>query len=375
MKPLVAILTVCVLAAIFVAYRAVASRENPKPNPANKSNDIPMTVGEFVVVPASVSKGRVARTGLPENGSEDKKQLLKAPSLKPKAKLGDETDYRPNDSVEWIVDIQFAGDPVLFGSKLSTAFNRDWLRANGSPTVFGWSPEIKHWTYLIAGDAPKTFTKICLGWQLFERPGEESSITADDLKRFFKSTLLAAEQFGQPTAKMNRSAADSIVLAHKINQLVEKCGKDVVVTLVARPDKPFDGQEFWDVMKCLGLEWGDGDYFHWANESGVGDDYFFSVGTKTPPGYFLPEQIAAGNVKLGDLVFAYSLPRCAAPEQVFDSMLRAVQYAQHRLGGTVFGEDGKPLNEAATRVEIKRTVERLRQSGFEPGSDTTLYVF
>jgi cell division protein ZipA len=57
----------------------------------------------------------------------------------------------------------------------------------------------------------------------------------------------------------------------------------------------------------------------------------------TDAGYFLPELIAVGEVMTDDLVFSFSVPRCPAPVEVFDEMVKAAQYAQLRLGGTILG--------------------------------------
>lgn len=370
------IVLVCGLTAFYLAYRAGSGRREKRlPKQMEVASQERVTVGDFVLVPSSVSQQRITNSGLPSAGSEDKRELLVAPKLIAENEPDEERDYRPQDSIEWVIDIRFTGDPLLLGTDLSRAFNSDWLRANGSPSLFGWSPEINHWTYLFSADAPRTFTKICLGWPLFRRFGDDKLVSAEDLERFQKSTLNALERFGAPIATLNRSASDAVALSMQIDRVFEECERDAALVLVAPSGVEFDGQQFWEVMKSLGLEWGDGDLFHWRNDSGIGDDYFFSVATRTPPGYFLPEEIAAGNVKLGDLVFAYSIPRSAAPEEVFESMVRAIQYAQNRLGGTVTDLKGTPLDVAAMKAEITQIVERLREAGLEPGSDPVLHIF
>jgi FtsZ-interacting cell division protein ZipA len=115
------------------------------------------------------------------------------------------------------------------------------------------------------------------------------------------------------------------------------------------------GTPIWDVMYSLGLEWGDMDLFHWTNESDFGDDQLFIVWTSTEPSYFLPELIAAGEVMTDDLSFSFSVPRCPAPVEVFDEMIKAAPYAQSGMGGTlavVVDQDGalcKRRSEKANR--------------------------
>jgi cell division protein ZipA len=107
----------------------------------------------------------------------------------------------------------------------------------------------------------------------------------------------------------------------------------------------------------------------------VGDDHWFSVETSTPPGYFLPEEIAANRVHTTDLVFAFSVPRCAAPVEVFEAMIEAAQYARRRLGGTIRDGDGKPVDLDALRSDIQTVEGCLRDLGIPCGSDAALRLF
>ena len=98
------------------------------------------------------------------------------------------------------------------------------------------------------------------------------------------------------------------------------------------------------------------------------------VWTTTPPGYFFPERIAAGQVETDDLVFGFCIARTFQPELVFDSTLKAARYAQKRLGGMLMNHSGRPFAEDAARMEIRDLVEKLTCAGFEPGSSDTLYL-
>ena len=125
----------------------------------------------------------------------------------------------------------------------------------------------------------------------------------------------------------------------------------------------------------LGLKWGDMDIFHWPNDSDNGDDSFFSVWTSSPPGYFLPEEIAADRLHTADLIFGFSIPRNAAPKSVFASMVKAAEYARQRLGGELLDGNGHALDAGATEKEISAIEQRLNAAGFPPGSQRTLHLF
>ena len=117
------------------------------------------------------------------------------------------------------------------------------------------------------------------------------------------------------------------------------------------------------------------DLFQWWNDSQCGDDAFFSVWTSTPPGYFLPEEVAADHVKVADLIFGYSIPRSADPVTVYDSMVRAVEYSQRRLAGEITAEDGGPIDLVRTREAVVEIATELESLGFAPGSENALRRF
>lgn len=290
--------------------------------------------------------------------------------------MKEEVDYRPVDAVEWAIDVEFAGDAVLDAGAILRVFDNAWSESHARPVLYGWSPEINHWTYLVSADAPKKFSKLALGWSLYDPladgPAERSTST---LKAWQQSVEKLASKLGTPRVRINRSAEDAAQLSEKLGALVRTCNQDVAIFLVAPSDRRFEGRDIWDVMHCLGLQWGDMDLFHWRNESDRGDDFYFSVSTSTAPGYFLPEEIAAGRVHIDDLVFSYSIPRSRDPSTVFDSMMNAVEYAQRRLGGQIQGSDGHPIDEESVRLEIRAIVERMKAAGFAPGEDSTLRLF
>lgn len=329
---------------------------------------------EMVLVPSSASAEHVKKLSLPETGSEDMSHLLVPPD-RPQIEFTEDRDYRPDDAVEWVIDIEFEGNPTFEAAAISKVFDAAWLKDHGRPTIYGWSPEINRWTYLVSADAPKMFNKLAFGWRLSNPFAEDPRVTSAELERYLVETQNRARRLGSPVLKTNRSSAEAGRLSALIREAVDECDRDVFIILKAPKGKPFDGKDVWDVMACLGLLWGDGDLFHWHNESDFGDDMFFSVETSSPPGYFVPKHIAEGRTRFNDLVFSYSIPRSASPLVVLDSMLRATSYAQRRLGGELLGEEETPLDEDELRSEVKTVVEQLNAAGFTPGEGATLQVF
>lgn len=158
-------------------------------------------------------------------------------------------------------------------------------------------------------------------------------------------------------------------------KIVEECNRDVTLVLRAPDGKQFSGRQVWDVMLCLGLDYGDGDLFHWVNNSGFGDDHFFTIQTSTSPGYFIPRRMASGEGDVDDLMFNFSIPRSADPVSVFDSMVNAVEYVQKRLGGAITLRSGEPFGRTSERAKVEEIVENLNEAGFPPGAYSTCRVF
>jgi FtsZ-interacting cell division protein ZipA len=93
-------------------------------------------------------------------------------------------------------------------------------------------------------------------------------------------------------AKLNATLVNEPATAHTpIEEFNE------IAVIVLKSEHLFNGKVAWDALQCLGLTWGDGDLFHWKNETTVtGDVLLFFVYTSTEPGYFLPERVFEGGI-------------------------------------------------------------------------------
>jgi cell division protein ZipA len=100
-----------------------------------------------------------------------------------------------------------------------------------------------------------------------------------------------------------------------------------------------------------------------------------SVWTSSEPGYFLPEEIAVGNVQTSDLIFGFSIPRSIAPEEVFTVMCNITDYAQKRLGGRLIGSDGKNFEKEKELLRIDVVLKNLEKESIQNGTGDALYLF
>jgi cell division protein ZipA len=331
---------------------------------------------QLYVATPSETEARI-RGALPTKGSEDVSNLLVA--LDPVAKRADnasERDYLPDLAVDWVVDVRFRGDPPFDTKRVDALFGADWRKLYGRMTIYGLEPDAGRWTYLVAADGPKKVTQLKIAWNYVD-PLDRAA--EPDAANVYVARLDAVRTAVKPLGAVELTASlapdEASRRARQLRELRSKLDYSPTLILRAPKGEKYGGKPVWDVMLCLGLKWGDMDIFHWLNSSTLGDDFYFSVWTSTPPGYFLPEQIASDKVRVDDLVFSFSTPRCERPAEVFESMIRAVQYAKKRLGGTVITENGAEANIPAIRRKIESVEQELKANGFRPGDGNALRLF
>jgi cell division protein ZipA len=330
---------------------------------------------EYFIAPASASDAHAAAL-LPTKPSEDVSHLLGAIDLPPTVQEDSETDYLPDLAADWIITAQFAGQPKLVPGRVDALFDRTWRERFGGLTLYGRDAADGRWTYLISSDGPAAVTELKLAWD-FASPLEEDEEATP--AAHFAARLKEVERRLAALGKVQVSASltpeEAAARSETLKEVQREWNYQAVLVLEAPGGKKFGSKQIWDVMLCLGLRWGDMDCFHWQNPSGMGDDHWFSVETSTPPGYFLPEEIAANRVNTTDLVFGFSVPRCAAPVEVFEAMIEAVQYSRRRLGGTIHDGGGNPADLDSLRNDIQAVESYLREIGIPCGSDAALRLF
>jgi cell division protein ZipA len=335
---------------------------------------------EVALVPEGVSQAR-AQAVLPSKGSEDMSALLKpltegaTPPAAVKGK-GEDRDFLPNTKTDWVVSIDFDGDPFLNSKEVAALFDQKWRKQHGGMIMYGFDAGTKHWTFVGGKDGPTKITRLQIAYDYFKGGDKNATVpSAQDFDQRLQAIEATSKVLGKPSVRASRSSADAADYAKRLSQTHNELDQEVVLVLDAPKGKLFDGKDVWDVMLCLGLKWGDMDLFNCKNPGGPGDDYYFSVSTTTKPGYFIPESIAQGKVHVADLVFSYSIPRCSKSGEVFKAMYRAVQYAQKRLGGAILDHAGQPAKTEEIQERIDHVVRELRKNGFEPGGEDALRLF
>ncbi len=350
---------------------------NPSPPNAETKSQSPyvdpkewLAAKNVAIATSSQSDERAARL-LPMKGSENVSNLLVRPKLVAEPTM----DLGPREDVEWVIDMPAGHDGVLKRAQVLSILDGDWLDKNERPTLYGRAVADKRWTYVLAGGAPNPYDQLALGFAL--EPLAVRSVSESRLAEIERTAEDAAKRLGASGAKARSSAHAALERARSLEAIHRKFDDARAVVLLAAPEgTTFDGKKVWDVMMSLGLHWGDMDEFHWENDAHAsGDDHLFSVSTSMDPGYFLPEEIAADRVHVGNLLFDFSIPRSVEPRTVLEGMLAAATYAQKRLGGELVDGEGADLKPDVLRKRVADTAAALTQAGFPPGAGGTLRIF
>ena len=352
----------------------ISGAANEVPQDAEPGSEDPnISVGDLHVTTETESRQRASV--LPTSGSEDASVMLGEIAVSGCEEREAPLEYLPDATTEWIVHANLGA--ALGASDVASRFGKEWRERFGGLMIYGRDAATGRWTFLVSSDGPEAVDALQFAWAYYASWADDG---VTDIEMYRARVSAVGDGLREITGRsvevgVKVSPADAHRRSEHLSTVHERYDRTVAVRLAAPKGSHYDGRAIWDVLLSLGLEWGDMDLFHWRNSSGCGDDSFFSVWTSTPPGYFLPESIAAGDVMVEDLVFGYSIPRSADPVAVFDSMIRAVEYAQRRLAGEITAEDGGPLDRGATRKAVAGIASELESLGFAPGSGNALRQF
>lgn len=269
-------------------------------------------------------------------------------------------EYKPDPKMDWVISLTKPDSGSFVKNEIDELFDYEWRR-NYSSSIYGLSIEDNKWHYANAGDSPSSFSELQVAVNLLEVYNEEDSgfkqlklkNYIDELNKKRDSHLFKIQiNVTEPIENAIERAKELVAYDKEFNQ---------GVTIVLMGETPFDGRITWDALMCLGLEWGDGDLFHWANQNkNYGPDQHFMVWTTTEPGYFLPMSIESGRMNPKNLVFGFGLQGSIDPLKVFDVMYNSVEYCQKRLGGRILDKGLQPFNKLKEKKYIKDLIEKQK---------------
>ncbi|MDX1755590.1 MAG: cell division protein ZipA [Marinobacter sp.] len=139
----------------------------------------------------------------------------------------------------------------------------------------------------------------------------------------------------QPLAGANRPEAQEVI----------------VINVLAKPDREFQGTALKKLFEACGLEHGDMDIYHRHEQSDTHSPVQFSVANAVEPGTFKPIDMA--TLSTPGISFFMSLPGPTNALQAFDFMLETAQCVVRNLGGE--------LKDERRSVMTGQTIEHCRQ--------------
>jgi cell division protein ZipA len=328
----------------------------------------------IVFVPEGQSRQRVSNLGLRQTSTNDPGILnLTDIRFPEKKELQDEVNYRAIPEIEWIVDIIPLNGFKFTKNSFLEVFDQTW-GADHPAQFYAHFPSNNRWSFAISADSPEEFDSLEMAVQL-AGVFDEQALTRQKLESYLTELDVRLKKFPAGFRVVAREApALAAIRSAEMRKLTSETQSEIVIVL--KSDNHFKSTQFWNTLVDLGLEWGDGDVFHWENpRSDFGDSYLFDVWTTTAPGYFLPEEVVANTCNPSDLVFGFSIPRSPDPERVYETMVEAVLYCQQKLGGEVLDENGKSFDRNLHRLRVTNTVGKLKEVNLQPGEVVSLRLF
>ncbi len=330
---------------------------------------------DYFISTQSQTNDRVKNLNL-DKASEDASYILDTNKLSfPKfEKKTEKVEYKADSQREWIINLIQVNGENFKKEDFTKMFDYEW-RSKFESTIYGFSPEENRWTYADAGGTPNLYSKLQIAIDIQGVYNEENAnYDPQKLERYITELEKRVKNYPSKLKIEQTETIDkAIIKAKRLVQLHQEFNSDAIIVL--QSDKQYNGLEVWDALQCVGLAWGDGDLFHWSNNHDYGHDQHFSVWTATEPGYFLPEDIKAGNMNPKNLVFGFSIPRSADPKNIYCIMLNAAKYCQRKLGGQILDKNGQLLNEAEEKQNLIDLLDQMKSKGIIVGSDNALRTF
>jgi len=324
-------------------------------------------LGDMYLASASHTRGRI-ETAMP--GTSEIAPILKLvlppidPDLVSRNVDDDARDYGPDPIAEFSLttDAKDVFAPAAIGAALTSDLRRDFDR----PTFYVRTPSGRV-TFMQSSDAPSQAVALIAGWPLREDSDvDRLTAGAEHLGRW-----LTSRPEGFSFWRVDRT---EIAARHAQARRILSVAPDHV-SIVIWPKKDgdrFDGKKVWGTLHAIGLQWGDGDQFHWNDQTGQ-TDYLFSAEVDDGElGYALPERISVGQQHFEVIRFGFTVPRTPAPLHVLKQMISAVQATSLELDGQIApcvdGVVVSGIEELASSVQ--KAVDELASINVKPGSSS-----
>jgi cell division protein ZipA len=175
-------------------------------------------------------------------------------------------------------------------------------------------------------------------------------IVWDFKKNRRKSNLLVLQE------KQDPYVAEYVEESDDDDEEMDEEGELIVLQVMARDLKPWDGRKLIDVFNQACLYYGDRQIFHRHENMDGSGEVIFSMASAIEPGYFATQTML--DYKTPGLTLFFTTTHPNQSIAAFELMLRIAKQLAQNLGGEVCDDKRKPLT--IRRIEEYREQVRVK---------------
>src|SRR5438445_7756695 len=218
----------------------------------------------YFISTSGQTQQRIDKLGL-TTPSEDASHILSSSRLTFPPSTSYDREYKGNPDLAWLIDIFPPANGKFDKDRLWKIFDRDWRQSHPGFELYGHGTDDHLWTYVIAGNTPESYDQLQSGWPLVKRyiPEDRQEVMSVSTLTKFRKDLIEKlnKHFPGATLQDSEDIPTAIGKAEELAVIQKRFGRDSI--LILKSDSLYPGRLAWDALISVGLQWGDGDLFHW----------------------------------------------------------------------------------------------------------------
>lgn len=265
-----------------------------------------------------------------------------------------------DEMVEYVARVRFAQPAVTSYASLLEGLRKIGkpVRAMGKQPGLGWEP--------LGGHPSHALEALEFGIQLADRNG---AITLTQLDRFCKLLYDFAAAEGGAVSCPDKHAA--LQQARELDQFCMEVDVLIGLTVTARENRPFQGEDIHRLATEAGLTLGRDGAYHLLDAEGR---TLFSLANQEET----PFREGGVGITTTGVTLLFDVPRVRDGLTVFDRMTTLGLHMAEVLHGQLVDDNGRVVTRENLQKDRKRLADyyaRMASRGIEAGSDRALRLF
>lgn len=265
-----------------------------------------------------------------------------------------------DEMVEYVARVRFAQPAVTSCASLIEGLRKIGkpVRAMGKQPGLGWEP--------LAGHPGHALEALEFGIQLADRNG---AITLTQLDRFCKLLYDFAAAEGGAVSCPDKHAA--VQQARELDQFCMEVDVLIGLTVTARENRPFQGEDVHRLATEAGLTLGRDGAYHLLDAEG---HTLFSLTNQEE----YPFREGGAGLSTTGVTLLLDVPRVRDGLAIFDRMTSLGLHMAEALHGQLVDDNGRVVTRENLQKDRKRLADyyaRMASRGIEAGSDRALRLF